>query len=312
MTRIFKPTYVVEGIGEVGRLPDGAIINIGGTAGPTFTVDGRALLFSDGTATDGGAGLSAFNLQVTYNASASPAKIDLVSGKDFVLNAVNSKKFIFDAGSGTVTIEGDLNVLGASSVIEGTISNLDQVNINPPLPTTVGLIIAPMAGITPSVNLMEVKGSATGPVVFGIGPTGTTSVSDIVIAGTLNGVPVAQLIGHIDALLTPAKHSAAQVSFDDSALTNISGDDVQEAIESIDSKLNLLSVGNVIGYEHVQVTPSAIWTITHGANSQRVQATIWDEDNSAILPDTLAIITPDMVRVVFSSPQVGRAILMIF
>lgn len=53
MTVIHKPVIHIEELGEQGRLPPGGIINAGGVEGPTFTVDGKALIFSDGTATDG-------------------------------------------------------------------------------------------------------------------------------------------------------------------------------------------------------------------------------------------------------------------
>jgi hypothetical protein len=49
---VFKPVYVVPELGDLGRLPDGAIINAGGVSGH-FTVDGKAVILKDGTASDG-------------------------------------------------------------------------------------------------------------------------------------------------------------------------------------------------------------------------------------------------------------------
>ena len=53
MSVIHKPVIYIEELGESGRLPDGGVINAGGIEGPNFTVDGKALIFADGTATDG-------------------------------------------------------------------------------------------------------------------------------------------------------------------------------------------------------------------------------------------------------------------
>ena len=53
MSVVHKPAIVIEELGDLGRLPDGGVINAGGVQGPYFTVDGKALIFADGTATDG-------------------------------------------------------------------------------------------------------------------------------------------------------------------------------------------------------------------------------------------------------------------
>lgn len=53
MTAIHKPVIHIEELGELGRLPDGGIINAGGTSGPHFTIDGKAVILADGTASDG-------------------------------------------------------------------------------------------------------------------------------------------------------------------------------------------------------------------------------------------------------------------
>lgn len=50
---VHKPAIVIEHLGEMGRLPDGGIINAGGVQGPFFTIDGKAVILADGTASDG-------------------------------------------------------------------------------------------------------------------------------------------------------------------------------------------------------------------------------------------------------------------
>lgn len=310
-TRVFKPIYLLDEEGELARLPDNAITNIGGVSGPTFTVGGRGLLFEDGTSTNPAPG-SGYTLNLAYAGSLTPATIDLTANKNLVFNAVNSKKFIFDANTGTVTIEGDLNVLGASNVIEGTISNLDQVNIRPPLPTTVGLTLRPLPGIVPLANLLEVGTTATGPLAFSIGPTGTTTVTDLSITGTINGVSADALVDHISSATDPAKHTAEQVSVDETNLVNVSGTNVQQVLESIDSKLVALGTNNVTGYEYVKMSAATVWTIAHNSGTTRVQLTVWDEENTYLLADTVQIVDGDTVVINFSSPQAGRAILMLF
>ncbi len=234
MTRVFKPIYLDEALGELGRLPDNSIVNIGGTSSTTFTVGGRALLFEDGSSTGPSTGVG-FTLQVAYGTSLVPAQINTIAGKNIVFNATNNNKLVFNADTGAVTID-----------------------------------------------------------------------------GLLNGVPVADLINHINASLSPAKHSAEQISFDDSGLTNVSGSNVQAALESIDSQLTTIGVGNVVGFEYIQVAPATVWTIVHNVGSTKVQATVWDETNAAILPDAITIIDGTTVYVVFASPQAGRAVLMLF
>lgn len=250
MTRVFKPVYLDEELGELGRLPDNSIVNIGGTSSPTFTVGGRALLFDDGSSTGSGSG-TGFTLQVAYGNSAVPAQINTTTGKNIVFNAVNGNQFVFNADTGNITIGGSLN-----------------------------------------------------------------------LSGLLNGVPISSLIDHLNSSLTP-KHSAAQISFDDSGLANISGADVQAAIESIDSQLNSISVGDVQGFEFIQSTPVVAWYIQHNGNSDKIQCTVWATTTAdygsgpvtvqeAILPDAVSIVDANTVYVVFASPQSGRAILMLF
>jgi hypothetical protein len=58
-----KP-IILDDDGIFSQLPDGEIINAGGTDQSTWTVDGRGLLFDDGTSTSGGGSLT---LQTVYN-----------------------------------------------------------------------------------------------------------------------------------------------------------------------------------------------------------------------------------------------------
>lgn len=251
MTRIFKPIYRDDELGELGRLPDNAVVNIGGTSSPTFTVGGRALMFDDGSSTAPSTGVG-FTLQAAYSNSVAPAQINTAAGKNIVFNALNGTQFVFNASNGGVTIQGNLNLVG-----------------------------------------------------------------------TLNGVPIANLIDHINASAQTPKHGAEQISFDDAGLSNVAGSTVQEALESIDSQLTSIGVGNVQGFEFVQNTPSNVWYVVHNGNSDRVQFNVWATTTvdygsgpvtvqETILPDAITIVDQNTVYIVFASPQAGRAILMLF
>jgi hypothetical protein len=65
MTVIHKPAIIIAELGELGRLPDGGIINAGGVEGPHFTIGGKAVIMSDGTASDGTGPVSTTNANVT-------------------------------------------------------------------------------------------------------------------------------------------------------------------------------------------------------------------------------------------------------
>lgn len=131
MTRIFKPIYRDETLGEMGRLPDGGIVNIGGTSNTTFTVGGRALLFDDGSSTGPSSG--GITLQAVYDNALVPAQIDTETGKNIVFNALNASKLTFNANTGAVTIDGDVSLLGLLNGV--AVSDLiDHINgaLSPP------------------------------------------------------------------------------------------------------------------------------------------------------------------------------------
>lgn len=68
----------------------------------------------------------------------------------------------------------------------------------------------------------------------------------------------------------------------------------------------------VVGVEHVQGTPSTLWTIIHNKNTVRVQSSVWDSTNEMVLPDIMKIVDPNTVTISFNTSLAGRAILMLF
>lgn len=107
--RIFRPTYVIEELGELGAMPDGGIANIGGVSGPVFTVGGKQVLLADSN------GVPISTLQGIYLAS-TPAHIDLTAGRDFVITGLAGKSFTVDAATGNVTISGLINGLDLTTL----------------------------------------------------------------------------------------------------------------------------------------------------------------------------------------------------
>jgi hypothetical protein len=226
----FKLIYLNLGTGEQGLLPDYGIVNIGGTIGPTFTVQGKPLLFADGTSTDGSSASLLISLQGAY-ASSNPATINLTAGKDLVFNAVNNKAFQFNASTGKVTITGDLEVLGSSAVIEGVISNVDQVSIGAPNGTTSSLLIEPMVGVTMGTDLVRIRSVNGGPQAFTIDNLGNTFIRTL----SVNGIDFTTFYNAFSSHINPLgiKHGANQISV--TPLVNLPGTDVQTVLEAIDT-----------------------------------------------------------------------------
>lgn len=310
MSTKFKLLYLDQGAGEPGLLPDYGITNMGGVYGQTFTVGGRALLFADGSTTDG-AGAATLSLQGAYDFS-SPATITLDAAKHFTLFAQNTKIFQFNADTGKVTITGDLEVLGSSTVVEGVLSNVDQISINPPDGTTSALLIEPQLGVALASDLVRIRSSHSGPAVFSIDQNGNTFIKQLTVGTTLNSVDFNQFYADFLAHISPIgiKHSASQISVA-GQLTNLNGTNVQEVLESVDLAVSTLGA-SIRTHEHVQASPLAFWTIAHGQNSWRPTVTIYDEINHQVLPDEVVIIDANTIQVQFNTPAIGRAIILLF
>lgn len=248
--RIFRPAYVIDELGELGRLPDGAIVNIGGVSNPTFTVGGRQVMFADQAAGSGGTGNA--TLQSAY-ANSTDGMLYLNAGKDLILTSVDGNGLIVDGATGTVTVLGNL-------IVGGLVNGVD------------------LDGLSDRVANLD---------------------------NSLNS--------HLGSTSSP-KHNAAQISADTATLTKVSGSNVQQVIESIDRALSNTTTApsSTRGFEYVQESPEIIWTIVHGGNTRRVSVTVWDEGDNMTFADTVSIIDPNSVRVVFNTPAKGRAILMLF
>lgn len=315
-TPIFSPTYLIEALGEIGKLPDGAIINAGGVSGTTFTVGGRGLLFTDGTSSDGTAGINLdIDFQSAYTNSIGEAFIQTAASKDIVFNSVNNKQFRFDSDTGTVSITGDLTVLGTVTAIINTEANVERLQIHQTDGGLTPFIMEPIMGVTPTVNVVDIKTVYGGASVFTISPGGVTYIQSLNTGGPINGVNLgalqAQVNAHENLSSTATKHTAVQIAADTTGLISVSGTNVQEVIESIDSALST-AIGQVRAYEHVQTVTAPVWQIVHAMNTKRIQVSIWDSTDELIFADTVKITDNNTVQIVFNEAITGRAILMLF
>jgi len=316
----FKPV-LLETDGVFGQLPNGGIINAGGTSNPTFTVNGRGLLFDDGTST--GVGNSSITLQTVYDNSpavAGATKIKLTTGKDFVIadDTDDGLYLKVDSETGKVTITGDLEVLGNSSVINTVIQDSDHWLISPKLGSTSALKIEPDLGVVPIVDLVSVRRTFGSAPVFRIDSAGNLiGTQNLTIGGLINGVNVVQVkndLNHHLAGDAGYRHLAADVDILPIATLPGAVND-QQALEQINTKADHGGgggSGSVFGYEHIQTVADLTWIVQHNRGTFRSQVTIYDTNWEQILPESVKVIDNNTILVSFVSAVAGRAMVVLF
>lgn len=317
-----KP-IILEVDGIFGQLPNGAIINAGGTSNPTFTVGGRGLLFDDGTSTST-PGSSNLTLQSAYNSSptvAGSAGIALTAGKDFLItdSQNDGNYFRISAADGTVTVSGNLIVQGSSTVINTTIQDSDHWKISPKSGTTTALSIEPDLGTVPIVDLVTIRRTFGSAPVFRIDSAGNIiATQNLTISGLINGVDIAALRAEVTAhdAGTGYRHEAADVNI--TPISTLPGAvNVQQALEQINNKADTGGGGSgnfagVYGYSHIQSLPSSSWTIIHNRGTFRAQVTIYDNNWEQIIPEQVKVIDNNTVLVSFGTAIIGRAMVLLF
>jgi hypothetical protein len=310
---------ILENDGIFGHMLDGSIINAGGTSHDTWTVNGRGLLFDDGAST-APSGSSRLSLQRIYdltNAVNGEAVIKLTLGKDFVLKDDTDDNLFFkvDAETGKVTITGDLEVLGSSTIIESVVQDSDHWVISPKNGAQTALKIEPDLGVTPIVDLITVRRTFGTTPVFRVDKNGNLiATQNFTLGGLLNGVDVAALKNDFDAHIAgsaPLRHKAADI--DILPITSLPGaSNVQEALEALNTKVDAESSGLAKGYEHVQLTPQMSWMINHPLSSTRAQVTVYDASWEQIIPESVKIIDSSTILITFVAATVGRAMILAF
>jgi hypothetical protein len=251
-------------------VPAGAILDIGGTAGPTFTVDGRELMFADGTSTGPG-GLSRLSLQRIYDISGTTtdptATVAMSTGKHLILRDDNTSKVYFkvDADTGAITISGDLYVQGTTTTVNSSIIDADHYEITPSSGTNVALRINPDSGVAMTSDLINVSAVHDGLSVFKVAYDGTTIIStlrvtnNITLDGLLNGVDVVALRNDVNqhTSVSANKHQAKEINVLPGTFTDIplpAGTtirQVQTVLEFLDASIN--SIGTQVNDLHIDI-----------------------------------------------------------
>jgi hypothetical protein len=281
MPIIVKPIFV-NSDGRLQSAPEDSQIHIGSIVSPPglgFTLNGKGLLFDDGSSSAGtGTSItlqSAYDLSLDSNNNAS---IKLSTGKDFVIydNDESNLYFKIDSETGRVTITGDLEVFGTSTIITSTVQDADHWLISPALPSQSALIIRPDF-TTGTVDLVSIRPGYSSPEVFKITSDGTTLITDLAtghiyvngnidINGTVDGVDVSSLQTQVTSLAatltthllasTSTKHGAKEVSVMPTPSFAPAATDVQSVIDALDLKLATISQSGA-GLFVTNVSPTA-------------------------------------------------------
>lgn len=316
----FKPLVMADD-GWQAEMPAGGVINAGGTYFPTFTVNGKGLLFDDGTSTAPGSSGTGATLQTVYDNSpiiAGAAGIKLTDGKDFILSDPNSGGSYFSvaASDGTVRINGDLVVTGNTTTVNTTITEANTLKLSPNTSIVTPFIIEPDLGITPIVDLITIRRTFGAAPVFRIDANGNmVSTKDLTIAGLINGISITQLAADFQ------KHLAGDIGFrhyaekiDIYPISTIPGAvNVQQALAYIGANLNGGGGGgNAFGFNHVQTFVSTIWTIVHSRQTLRANVQVWDENYELIIPESVKVIDGNTIQISFNQAMKGSATLILF
>lgn len=98
MAESVKLLYYIPALGEQGVVPPGSVVDIGGIVGPDFLVDGRPLVFADGTTTSGGiAFIQASNVFADTTNLAPVGGVNVQAALESIALAINN----IDGGAAT-------------------------------------------------------------------------------------------------------------------------------------------------------------------------------------------------------------------
>lgn len=276
-----KPIFV-NSDGRLQSAPEDSQIHIGSIVSPPglgFTINGKGILLDDGSSTAGTS--TSITLQSAYDLSLDSnnnASIKLTTGKDFVIydNDESNLYFKIDSETGRVTITGDLEVFGTSTIITSTVQDADHWLISPALPSQSALVIRPDF-TTGTVDLVSIRPGYSSPEVFKITSDGTTLITDLAtghiyvngnidITGTVDGVDVSALQTQVTSLSatltthllasTSTKHLAKEVNVAPTPTFAPGATNVQSVIDALDLKLATISQAGV-GLFVTNVSPTS-------------------------------------------------------
>lgn len=320
--------------GVLQNLPPGSIVDIGGTSNANFTVGGIGVVLSDGSTSGGGS----LTLQTIYDSSSDSlgnAAIKLLTGKDLIVydDTDNTVYFKIDSRTGKVTITGDLEVLGTASEIQTTIQSADHWTVSPASPAVTAIRVEPKFG-TPLVDLVNIRNVLGGAPVFRIDKDGNTNLTNLNVSGNLilngtvfNASDISGVITgnsnlsdalnalsdafHLHITTSPTvKHAATEISVRAPAFAP-GAKTVQDVVDAFQFG-NTSQLSMCVGFEYKNPVPSEMWEIIHNANTERVHIMVYDGNNEVIFPDRIRIANVNTVEVFFTTPQDGKAVLVLF
>ena len=337
----------IRKLAHLPLLPDGSILNIGGTSLSTFTVGGKGLLFDDGTSTsgDGGANFSALTLQKVYDNTApdnnGSATLKLSVDKNLTITNADGSEPLFSINSSTGEISVPLNFkIGEIPFLEfyqefsQHISGDGQLNH-----FAANVLIFPIENLIPGTDNVQsaleqlsdklVQQSSNKSLTAGYEHTQNVASQTWTISHnsdtmrahvTLYDENWEQIIPEkikitdrntITVTLNEPMAGKAMVYLMYLGAEDDNSDECVIKYPILPCEQNSVR-GLVGGYEYIQVNPSDAWLIEHNANIRRANVTIYDENWEQILPDKVKIINNDVISVTFNTPISGRALIMLF
>lgn len=310
----YNPIFV-DHKGSYRRIPDGAILNIGGIHSNTgFTVNGQAIMLADGSTTDGAGGIS---LQAVYNNSVpenGAARIKLVPGKSFsISDPAGETDYLVVDPNGKITILGELRVDSSIIFLAGAHQEADHWSILANDGSKVSLLIEPKQNVTYAGHVVRIRSSFDGPIDFSIDQFGDTYIRSLNV-DTINGQPIGNLFNQLssiqaalDAFMNSENSQILDLANKFQAIdTQLDGLDTR--VTAIENQISSLSVTNVLGFEYTQNVPASTWTIIHNAGSNRVQFTVYEEMMRFIVPDDVIMLDMNTLVIHFAAEQVGKCI----
>lgn len=235
------PPLVLSTDGVIRELANGEIINSAGTSQAYWTVGGKGLLFDDGTSTSpcaDGSTLSGLDLQTAYNNSANTggtAKIKLQTGKDFSIydDTDDGLFFRIDSETGKVTISGDLEVRGSSTTINTIVQDADHWLISPAAGTTTALKIEPDLGVTPIVDIVNIRRKYGETPVVRVDKDGNLIANlNLTVGGLINGI---DLVQHVEGIAF--RHTAYDIDVVPEIPTIPGATNVHEALQKLSTQI---------------------------------------------------------------------------
>lgn len=125
--------YLVDELGELGRLPSGAVVNIGGVSGDKFTVGGKQVMLDGGNIPGGGEAIVELTEKLNshlddngvkhaaYQISVDTTDLEPITGEN-VQQAIESISQSLKNGIANVELTGDVTGVSEEGIVETTLS----------------------------------------------------------------------------------------------------------------------------------------------------------------------------------------------